>query len=431
MIKNYMFEYGETTVSVPVDESDVIGELKGKKIPTIADEDLCAVLYETLDHPIGALPLCDSIKPNMKVALVVSDITRFWMRQDKVIPHLINYLLDTCHVQVENITIVIATGTHRGGDEAEMRMIVTDHVYDTVKVENHDCQAPDLVYIGTTDYDNAILVNHTVATADYVICLGAATHHVMAGYGGGRKSILPGVSGIATIMRNHALSLDPKQFATNPAIGCGKLKGNPIHEDMVQAASFLKNLFMVNLVCNAEMELSYIFSGHFVKAWEKACDIVDEIYRLPIKEKADVIVASCGGYPKDESLYQGTKTVDNIISGIKDGGTLVLLMEARNGGGSPDYFDWSRYLVHGGFEETLRNHFTVGGYIFFLNCEQAKKINIYLYTKAADKEIPLMGIHVYHDMDKLLADAKISGKKTYIVPNGATVIPVLEEKENA
>lgn len=427
MIRNYIFEYGETTVSLPVDENDVIGELKGKKIPAIADGDLCATLRDTLDHPVDAPALRESVQPNMKVALIVSDITRFWMRQDKIIPHLVSYLMDDCGTSAENITIVVATGTHRGGDEAELRKIVTDPVYDQIKVENHDCQASDLVYIGTTDYDNAVYINHTVATADFVICLGAATHHVMAGYGGGRKSILPGVSGMATIKRNHAFSLDPKSFVTNPAIGCGKLRGNPLHEDMVQAASFIKNLFMVNLVCNAEMELSYIFSGHFLKSWEKACDAVDAIYRTPIREKADVVVASCGGYPKDESLYQGTKTVDNIISGIRDGGTLVLLMEARNGGGSPDYFDWSRYLVHGGFEEALRNHFTVGGYIFFLNCEQAKKIRIYLYTKATDKEIPLMGIRVYHDLDKLLADAKIGGKKTYIVPNGATVIPVLEK----
>lgn len=431
MIKNYTFEYGETTVSVPVDEDDVIGELKGGKVPAIGDDELRAALRDTLEHPVGAPPLRESVKPEMNVALVVSDITRFWMRQDRIIPHLVEYLTQDCRVPASNIAVVIATGTHRGGDEAEMRKIVTDRVYDTVRVENHDCRASDLVHIGTTTFGNAVYINHTVAAADYVICLGAATHHVMAGYGGGRKSILPGVSGFDTIMRNHAFSLSPECFATNPAIGCGKLKGNPLHEDMVQAASFIKNLFTVNLVCNAEMELSFIFSGHYIKSWEKSCEAVDGIYRLPIKEKADVIVASCGGYPKDESLYQGTKTVDNIISGINDGGTLVLLMEARNGGGSPDYFDWSRYLVHGGFEEALRSSFTVGGYIFFLNCEQARKINIYLYTDAADKEIPLMGIHVYHDMDKLLADAKISGKKTYIVPNGATVIPVEEDKINA
>lgn len=427
MIKDYIFEYGDGSVAVPIEENDVIGVLTGKKVAPIADDDIRAVLFDTLEHPIGAPALAESINPGMKLALVVSDITRFWMRQDKVIPHLVDYLTDNCHVPAENITIVIATGTHIGGDEAELCTIVTEPVYKRVKVENHDCRAENLVYIGTTDYGNAIYINHTVASADFVICLGAATHHVMAGYGGGRKSILPGVSGLDTIKRNHALSLDAEEFKTNPAVGCGKLKGNPLNEDMVQAASFVKNLFMVNLVCNAEMELARIFSGHYVKAWEKACAAVDEFYRLPIREKADVIVASCGGYPKDESLYQGTKTVDNIISGIKDGGTLVLLMEARNGGGVPDYFGWSKYLVQGGFEEALRSNFTVGGYVFFLNCEQAKQINIYLYTKASDKEIPLMGIHVYHDMAKLLADANIGGKKTFIVPNGSTVIPVLAE----
>ena len=427
MMKNYSFAYGEGTVSVPLNEQDVIGELVGKKIPALEDGKIGAALYETLNNPIDAAPLKDSVKPSMKIAIVVSDITRFWMRQDKVIPHLVDYLTDICKIPSSSISIVIATGTHVGGDEAEMRTIVTDRIFETVNVENHDCHSSDLVYIGTTDFGNRIVINRTVAMADFVICIGAATHHIMAGFGGGRKSILPGVSSYETIMCNHAFSLDSQNFVTNPAIGNGKLEGNPLHEDMTQAASFIPNLFMVNLVCNAEMELSYIFSGNYVSSWLKACRTVDEIYRIPIKEKADVIIASCGGYPKDESLYQGTKTVDNVISGLKDGGTLIVMMEARNGGGPADYFNWSKYLVEGGFEEALRSNFTVAGYVFFLNCEEAKKVNIYFYTEATDKEIPLMGIKVYHDIEKLLEDAAISGKKTFVVPNGSTVIPTLSE----
>lgn len=202
----------------------------------------------------------------------------------------------------------------------------------------------------------------------------------MAGYGGGRKSIVPGIAGMQTICRNHAYSLDPERLRSNPRIGNGVLENNPLNEDMCEAAGMMKALFMVNLVMNARMKLSSIFSGHYLTSWLRACREVDRIYRVDVPERADVVIASCGGYPKDMSLYQGTKTIDNVESGLKPGGTLILLIEARDGGGHPEYFDWIRDLTAGTIEERLRTRFTVPGYIFFLNCEQARRYRVMLLT---------------------------------------------------
>lgn len=102
------------------------------------------------------------------------------MRQDLVVPHLVDYLLEVCGVKPSDLTIVIANGTHIGGNEQELRTLVTDGVYDRIRVENHDCEAKDLVYLGTTPHKTPVWINHTVAEADLVVCLGAATHHVMA-----------------------------------------------------------------------------------------------------------------------------------------------------------------------------------------------------------------------------------------------------------
>ena len=121
------------------------------------------------------------------------------------------------------------------GDERELRTLVTDAVYERVRVENHDCEATDLVYLGTTPHGTPVSINRTAAEADLVVCLGAVTHHVMAGFGGGRKSILPGISGRETIFHNHAFSLDAAQLRSNPAIGNGVLKGNPLHEDIAMS----------------------------------------------------------------------------------------------------------------------------------------------------------------------------------------------------
>ena len=427
-MKEYSFAYGKGTVTVPLDERQMLGVLHGKEVPPLPD--LRAALWESLDHPIDSAPLRALAKPRQKIALVVSDITRFWMRQDLVIPHLTAYLTDACGVDPSDVTIIVANGTHIGGSEYELRTLVTDAVYDRFRVENHDCKADDLVYLGTTAHDTPVWVNHTVATADLVICLGACAHHIMAGFGGGRKSILPGVSGLQTIRHNHAYSLDAARLCSNPAIGNGVLDGNPLHEDMCEAAAMIPHLFMVNLVMNAQMQLASIFSGHWLHAWEAGCKQVDAYYKVEIPALADVIVASCGGFPKDISLYQGTKTIDNVESGVKPGGTIILFIEAPEGGGPEEYFGWAKNLQDGTIEQRLREAFTVAGYIFFQNCEQAQRSNILLYSTIPDACVAPMGMHAYSDLNALLQAAELDGKSIYVIPNGATVIPHLSKEDS-
>lgn len=420
-MKEYQFAYGKGTVSLSLDEASVLDVLHGNEYPPLSD--IRAALTQALEQPMDSAPLRACIAPGARVALIVSDISRFWMRQDLVIPHLVDYLHEACGVAYERLTIVVANGTHTGGDEAELRTLVTDAIFDKVRVENHNCEADDLVYMGTTSYKTPVFLNHTVATADFVLALGACTHHIMAGFGGGRKSILPGVSGLQTIRHNHAYSLDPAVLRSNPKIGNGILAGNPLHEDMCEAAAMLPKLFMVNLVMNAQMELAAIFAGHWLTAWKAGCELVDRIYQVDVPAQADVIVASCGGFPKDISLYQGTKTIDNVESGLKPGGTLILMIEAPEGGGPEEYFGWCKNLLDGTIEKRLREEFTVAGYIFFQNCEQAQRQRILLYSSIPDECVKPMGMHSFSNMEDLLKEADLDGKSIYVIPNGATVIP--------
>ena len=426
MKKEYKFRYGNTTVSLPVEENQVIGVIEGNEIEPI--KDIRGALLGALDAPIDSLPLSDVASKASSIVIVVSDMTRYWMRQDIIVPLIVEYLVDKCGKSYSDLEIVIATGTHVGGSEEDLRTLVTSGIFDKVKTVNHDCRSDDLVYLGTTSYGTPVKINKDAAEADLVICLGAATYHVMAGFGGGRKSILPGISALETIKHNHAYSLAPDKFITNPEIGNGILDGNPLNEDMLEAAAMMRNLFIITLVTDAEFRLASIFAGHWRTSWERACDDVRRIYTVPIKEKADVVITSCGGFPKDESLYQGTKAVDNVISALKDGGTLILLLEGRNGGGSPDYFDWIGPLVDGSFEKELRDNFTVGGYIFFLNCEQASRFNILMYSSIPAETVKPMGIKAYDDLDKLMADADLEGKSIYVIPTGSTVLPAVTGK---
>lgn len=188
-MKTYRFAYGSGTVEFPLEEKNIIGELHGNVVEPISD--IRRELWASLDAPIDSAPLCRRVTPGSTVALVVSDMSRFWMRQDLVVPHLVDYLTQRCGVREDDITIVIANGTHTGGDEAELRTLVTDAVYDRITVENHNCDSDDLVYLGTTPHGTPVSINRTAALADMVICLGAATHHVMAGFGAAARASCP------------------------------------------------------------------------------------------------------------------------------------------------------------------------------------------------------------------------------------------------
>ena len=425
-MRKYTFRYGDGTVEIPLDEKNVLGELHGNRVPAI--EDIPAALDGALNAPVDAPALKDWLCPGDRVCLIVSDMSRFWMRQDRVIPPLVDYM-NRAGIPDAQITILVANGTHVGGDEAELRTLVTDSIYDRIRVVNHDCLAPDLVDVGVTPHGTRVRIHPLAAHADRVVCLGACTHHVMAGFGGGRKSILPGVSAMDTICHNHAFALDPSCLRSNPRIGNGKTVDNPLNDDMCEAAALVKNLYVVNLVMNAEMQLAEIYAGHYLTSWQRACEAVDRIYRVDVPERADMIVASCGGFPKDMSLYQGTKTIDNVETGLKPGGTLILLIEARDGGGPAEYFGWIDDLLGGTMEKRLREHFTVPGYIFLLNCEQAHRYNILMLTSVPQETVAPMGLKAFSDVDELMKAAHLEGKSLYVIPNGSTVVPYVKEKK--
>ena len=375
------------------------------------------LVCEALEHPIGSEKLCELAKGKKKITIVTSDHTR-------PVPSKITLPILLAELRKGNpeaeITILIATGLHRETTQAEQRQMFVDEERIVV---NNAFRKEDFDFVCKLPSDAELWVNREALTCDLLITEGFIEPHFFAGFSGGRKSILPGVSGLQTIRHNHAYSLDPKALRSNPKIGNGVLTGNPLHEDMCEAAAMLPHLFMVNLVMNAQMQLHAIFSGHYLKSWEAGCALVNKIYQVDVPEQADVIVASCGGFPKDISLYQGTKTVDNVEPGLKPGGTLILMLEAPEGGGPEEYFGWCQNLLDGTIEKRLREAFTVAGYIFFQNCEQAQRQKILLYSSIPDELVRPMGMRSFSDMGALLKEADLAGKSIYVIPNGATVVP--------
>ncbi len=422
-MKSYQFRYGDRSVGFEIDEANLIGELYGNATEPV--EDIRQALFASLDQPLGGPPLSRFAGPRDQLAIVVSDRSRSWMRQDLVLPHLIDYLRQRCGIQDRDMTIVIANGTHAADGPEVLAQLVSPEVMDRIEVVNHDALSEDLIWVGTTSRGTRLRIHPLVASRK-VITLGACTHHVMAGFGGGRKSILPGVASAEAIRQNHAHALDPGAPRSNPLIGNSVLKGNPIHEDMCEGAAFLKDMFTINLVMNPDMKLARILSGDRFESWEQACVLADRMYTVPIPCRADVVIAGCGGFPKDMSFYQGSKVIDNLEPAIKEGGTLILVAECRDGGGPAEYFDWIRPLKEGVLDSELRKNFTIPGYIFYLNCEQARRHRIMMLSELDRSDAAQMGIEVYRDMDQLLAAAELKGKSILVVPNGSVVIPKVQ-----
>lgn len=424
-VKKYTFEYGKTKVELEIKSGTILGELSGNT--KIELSDIKKELYSTFENPIESLPLKDLISKNEKITLVISDMTRFWMRQDLVIPHIINYL-NTLGVNDEDITILIANGTHLPAPKEDIEKLVTKAIADRVKVVNHECESDDLVYVGTTSRGTEVELNPLVVNQK-TICLGAAAHHLMAGFGGGRKSILPGVASGKTIIQNHIHALSPNEPCSNPLIGNSKLEGNPLNEDMCEAAEMVSPLFMINLAMNPEGKLCKIFSGNWLKSWLECCNYIDEMYKVAIDNQADIVIAGCGGYPKDMSMYQSTKVIDNVESAVKPGGTIILISECSEGGGPEEYFGWSKYLKTGDLDEQLRKNFNIPGYVFYQNCEIAKRVNLVLLSSIDKEKLSPMGISTYNNVNDILNNIDFEDKTVYIIKKGGTVIPALKSTE--
>lgn len=422
MDRTFFIKYGERDVEIPIQGAHSIQVLQENPMKEI--EDLRAAFYKAVEQePIDSLPLSQLIGKDDLVTLVVSDITRAWMHQDQIVEPLVSFLHETCKVPYAHMVILIALGTHRPNTEEEMKQIVSPAVYENVQVINHNCDAPDLVYVGTTSRGTRVEVNPLVVGRK-VILIGGTVHHLMAGFGGGRKSVLPGVSSRRSIRENHERALSPTEKKTDDKVGSGKLSFNPIHEDMDEAAALVAPVFGINLVVASSGKHSGLFCGNWRTAWEASCRYQKQCYEVPVDHLADVVIVSCGGYPKDINLYQAIKSPLNAINAMKPGGTLLFLAECRDGGGAKDYFDWIRPLKEGRLDEALRADFTIGGYIFYATCEWLRRGNIFLMSELPPELVKEMNITSAPQIETLLKQIDFTGKDVYVVPYGGYVLPV-------
>lgn len=419
-------KYGKSTVEISTKGAKSVRTLTENPMREIEDIEK-EFRYCITDGVIGGKQLKEVVSSEDKITVIISDMTRFWMHQDVICKLLVEYIHDELNIPFENIAVVIALGTHRKSSDDEKKLLASEYVYKNVaEVVDHDCDADDLVNVGTTSFGTSVFVNPLVVGRK-VIVISGTVHHIMAGYGGGRKSIIPGVASRETVKINHSRALDPDEPKSNKLIGSGRLVENPINEDMEEAGEMVSPVFGINICVNSASKHSALFCGEFDKAWKESCLYIQKSYGLSIEYEADVVFVSCGGFPKDLNFYQSTKSMFNGVKALKPGGTLVLFAECSEGSGARDFFDWINPLKEGHLDESLRKDFTIGGYIFYAACEAIRKGNVLLLSNLNPDEVKDMGVTSYNDIDELMKNVDIKDKDVYVIPYGGSVMPQLKE----
>jgi len=428
--RHFELKFGKETIDFRIPTEQVIYELIGENQPP--PEDLASAYGHALAHPIDSPPLVEIVKPGETVAIAVSDITRAWQHNELTLPILIDSL-NKAGIADKDITIIIAVGAHRQNTKKEMEELCSKAICKRVKVVNHNAWDTDnMVYYGKTSRGTKVSFNSIVANADRVILTGGVIYHYMVGYGGGRKSILPGVSSLATIQQSHMWAMGKCLGDGSNALSANmKTEGNPSHEDMMEAAAFLKADFIVNVVPNLDGDITGIFAGNWITAWQKATKMVDKIFGVKIQEQADIVIASAGGYPKDINLYQSQKTIDNAVYAMKPGGVTIILAECPDIEEPGEFFDWFRYSNAFDMEKAVRENFLISGWVAVRQLEYANMGHILLVTREKNLKLARKaGVQGVASMEEALAIAheKCGSKspKYTIMPQGANIFPILE-----
>jgi len=309
--------FGKGTIKVELPQTKILDIIEGKQTEPI--QDIKAAVREALANPIGTLPLDKTVQTGDKVVIVASDITRAWIGHDQFLPVLLDEL-NAAGIPDGDISLVVALGAHRYHTETENIAVYGAETVGRIRIlQSCAMTTEDFVYLGTTSRGVRCELNKHVVNADKVILTGGIVYHLMAGFGGGRKAIMPGVASYATIQGNHTFCLDDEVGkGTSSACASGKLAGNNMHEDQLEMAAMLKPAFLLNVVLTAEGKFARFVAGHWYEAWLSGCETVSEIFGVPIQDKADIVIATAGGYPKDINLYQGTKAQDNAAMYLSD-----------------------------------------------------------------------------------------------------------------
>ena len=370
MMLEFGFGAGVQTVQVP--EENLLGVLHANQVPLELTGE--AEVRRALEAPIESPRLRELVHPGEKVAIVTSDITRP-MPTYKVMPPLLDELY-AAGVRREDITLVFALGSHRKHTAEERRKLAGERAWNEIACV--DSEPADCVRMGVTGAGTPVDITRVVAEADRRICLGNIEYHYFAGYSGGAKAIMPGVSTRDAIQSNHSMMVRPEACA-------GALETNPLRMDIEEAGRICGIDFILNVVLSEHKEIIKAVAGHPVAAHRAGCRFLDRIYLKILPRAADIVLVSQGGAPKDLNLYQTQKALDNARHAVKQGGIIILIGSCREGLGERIFEEWmTRSASPEAMIERIGRDFQLGGHKAAAIAMTLRKAKIYLVSDMED-----------------------------------------------
>ena len=382
-------------------------------------------LREALRQPVGSPPLKGLAKSSDQVGIVFSDITRPTPNHI-----LLPALLDEIdHVPSDQILLFNATGTHRSNTEAELRGMLGDKIVDRYRIVQNDANDPDShVLVGETTSGNEVWIHREFVGCDVKILSGFIEPHFFAGFSGGGKAVMPGLALLDTVMRNHnARNMD------SPQACWGITHGNPVWEEVREAARMVRPAFLLNVALNRDKQITGVFAGDWEEAHSQGCRFVKERAMVPVQEPYDILITSNSGYPLDLNLYQSVKGMSAAAQVVKQGGSIIIAADCWDG--IPDHGEYGRLLLEAESLESVLETVRAPGFqrqdmwqaqIHALICLKA---DVYLHTdNLTDEQVESAFLRPCHSIEETVTRllAKVGDDATIcVLPEGPQTIPYI------
>lgn len=389
--------------------------------------DAAQLVQQALEAPLGSPSLEQIIKPGESVVIVTSDITRY-TGSEHYLPLLVAEL-NRIGVADAQISILIALGIHRQQTPAEHQKILGS-LYGRIAVFDHDCDdSEQLVTLGETESGLQVSLNRRAVEADRLIVTGTVGFHYFAGFGGGRKGLVPGIASRETCMQSHFAVFNPPEIGgKHPQAITGVLDGNPVHQALLDAARLAKPDFLLNTVLSPQKELLAVYCGDLEQAHLAGCELARELFSVALDEPADLAIISTGGEPKDINFIQSQKALDYGCRAVHEGGTIILLAACRDGFGNKTFFDWFRYQDLDEFEAALRADYQINGQTAHATLHKARRFRVILISEFSAEQTATMGMEKAADLQAAIEMARNKlprNPKVVVIPDGGTVLPTV------
>ena len=409
--------YGKEEFNLDIPDNNYSGTLNPKDVASVPDP-----IHEVklaMANPIGSKRLKELVKPDNKIIILVSDITRP-SPSSILLPPILEELREV-GIRNDQIKIIFGLGIHRKHTEEEKKFLVGEYIFQQIKCIDHDIN--NCVQIGITRRGNKVSIFKEVLEADFIIGTGNLEYHYFAGYSGGAKALAPAACGRSTISDNHKHFLEPGARA-------GVIEGNPVREEIEEIGEMKKIDFIVNAVLNTHKEIVKVIAGDVTKAHRVGVKFIEDMFSVCINKLADIVITSAGGFPKDIDLYQTHKAMENASLAVKKGGIMIVVGECRDGLGEGKFAD----ALLGGLSpqeliDELKSDFVLGRH----KASRVAKIHldseVYLISILDENIKKNLFLKNYNSLEEAFADAlKVQGTnaKVLVMPFGGSTLPRCE-----